>query len=599
MKARAKTPRNAQVEEKKTGFSIPAFKFGTAKPAEPAAPEPMGLFGGLRKGGTQPVKAGTRKGTQPIQAGSKKVTPPARTTVTAPRPKAVPKPAQPPKKVAPAPKAPAAPKPVEGATRGNRSINAALRAQAAAGKRGTQAVIPVKGRAAPAAPAEAAPKKAGRTLSLPSFPAAPRGGTQAASAKAGSQKVAAPARKAAPRAAPAPSPTAAASAAAKESKTSTSYTLLGSPFPLRPVFERKTLVTTVVPNKMWSFEQQQGLGFSNVTINTRMTVIRLASGGLWVHAPIAPTRECIDAVKELGEVEHIVLPTFAIEHKVFFGPFARQFPDAALWVAPEQWSFPVNLPLSFLGLGFRGATELSNDLSAEACPWREEIDLNVNLNSSFSDIGPYCEVAFFHRDTRTLLVTDCVVQVPRQPVEVVAQEPELLLTAAVPNPFNPFAKPPEDSPAARELGWRRMCTQVLFFGPDDLTNPSPTFEKLCEPQVICSPVVRTLVFSKCPEDTLRWAEKTAEWDFAQVIPCHFTGPFPCTPAKFLQSFQFCYDAAGREAPKEEVGFIQGLLPFGKPEALGPAVDFDRDTPKDMKILNGLNDLLIKAGAVDK
>jgi hypothetical protein len=44
---------------------------------------------------------------------------------------------------------------------------------------------------------------------------------------------------------------------------------------------------------IWLFEQEQALGFSSVSTNTRMTVIKLRSGGLWVHAPIAPTKECI------------------------------------------------------------------------------------------------------------------------------------------------------------------------------------------------------------------------------------------------------------------------------------------------------------------
>jgi len=380
------------------------------------------------------------------------------------------------------------------------------------------------------------------------------------------------------------------------SKASTSYTLLGSPFPLRPVFERRTLMKTVVPNVLWTFEQPQGLGFSNVTINTRMTVIRMSSGGLWVHAPIAPTQECLEMVRSLGEVEHIVLPTFAIEHKVFFGPFARNFPNASLWVAPKQWSFPLNLPLSFLGLGFRSVQELSDDLTPEECSWRQDIDLRVNCNDSFSEIGPYCEVAFFHSKTKTLLVTDCVVQVPRQPLEIV--DPELLIDAAAPNPLNPFSPKPADSPVARALGWRRMCTQVLFFGPQDLTNPDETFEKLCEPQVICSPVVRTLVFSKVPRATIVWAEGIArDWAFDKIISCHFTGPFKCTPRRFLESFQFCYDAAGIPLPQKE---IPGSLPFELPFDFGSvkAVDFDRDTPGDMRILRGLNDLLIKAGAVD-
>jgi hypothetical protein len=84
------------------------------------------------------------------------------------------------------------------------------------------------------------------------------------------------------------------------------------------------------------FEQPQSLGFSNVTTNVRMTVVKLASGGLWCHAPVAPTAECVALVKELGApVEFIVLPTFAYEHKIFVGPFSRKFPKAKVYVAPK------------------------------------------------------------------------------------------------------------------------------------------------------------------------------------------------------------------------------------------------------------------------
>lgn len=126
----------------------------------------------------------------------------------------------------------------------------------------------------------------------------------------------------------------------------------GFPFPLEPALNRKTIRYEVVPNTIWTFEQEQGealfwpdalsvdrvlivarfpcpgIGFGlNVSTNVRMTVIKLKSGGLWVHAPVAPTRDCIAMLKEIGApVEYIVLPTFAYEHKVFVGPFARQFP---------------------------------------------------------------------------------------------------------------------------------------------------------------------------------------------------------------------------------------------------------------------------------
>lgn len=53
------------------------------------------------------------------------------------------------------------------------------------------------------------------------------------------------------------------------------------------------LSTKAVKDCIWLFEQEQALGFSSVSTNIRMTVIKLKSGGLWIHAPIAPTKECI------------------------------------------------------------------------------------------------------------------------------------------------------------------------------------------------------------------------------------------------------------------------------------------------------------------
>lgn len=57
---------------------------------------------------------------------------------------------------------------------------------------------------------------------------------------------------------------------------------------------------------LWTFEQEQSLGFSNVTTNTRMTVVKLATGGLWVHAPIAPTKECIRLIEVFQQ--HLLMP---------------------------------------------------------------------------------------------------------------------------------------------------------------------------------------------------------------------------------------------------------------------------------------------------
>lgn len=45
----------------------------------------------------------------------------------------------------------------------------------------------------------------------------------------------------------------------------------------------------------------------------------MEEGGLWIHAPVAPTEECIRLVEELAEeVRYIVLPTTAVRVLGFF-----------------------------------------------------------------------------------------------------------------------------------------------------------------------------------------------------------------------------------------------------------------------------------------
>jgi hypothetical protein len=79
-------------------------------------------------------------------------------------------------------------------------------------------------------------------------------------------------------------------------------------------------------------------------------------------------------LKELdAPVEYIVLPTFAYEHKIFVGPFSRKFPKAQIWVAPRQWSWPINLPLEFFGI-FRSKPLKDED---KYTPWAAEIEQKV------------------------------------------------------------------------------------------------------------------------------------------------------------------------------------------------------------------------------
>lgn len=58
--------------------------------------------------------------------------------------------------------------------------------------------------------------------------------------------------------------------------------------------------------------------------------------------------------------------------QIFVSSFARKFPDANVYVAPGQWSFPVNLPLPLIGINPSAVLE-----EGENYPWSEEIEFKT------------------------------------------------------------------------------------------------------------------------------------------------------------------------------------------------------------------------------
>ncbi|MEJ2458635.1 MAG: DUF4336 domain-containing protein [Novosphingobium sp.] len=62
---------------------------------------------------------------------------------------------------------------------------------------------------------------------------------------------------------------------------------------------------------IWIFDGpviRMDLGPFKVPFPTRMTVVRLSDGALWVHSPIAPDEDLFAAVDALGPVRHLVAP---------------------------------------------------------------------------------------------------------------------------------------------------------------------------------------------------------------------------------------------------------------------------------------------------
>ena len=337
--------------------------------------------------------------------------------------------------------------------------------------------------------------------------------------------------------------------------------------PIYPYRERRTICQEVVKDAIWTFDQIQGIFY--VVVPIRMTVVKLEEGGLLVYAPVAPTGECVRLMRELeakhGEVKYIILPTISgLEHKVFVGPFARFFKKAQVYVAPSQWSFPLNLPLTWLGFPRQRTHILPEDSSKT--PFANQFNYAI-LGPVHLGPGRFAEVAFFDKRTDTLLVADSIVSIPENPPAIVQVNPYALLYHAKENAADII----EDTQESRRKGWQRICLFAMYFNPSVLDVPTwkeawqdagkakdrsrqgyfglypfkwqrdwkRAFDALRgDGRLFVAPILQTLILNRAPKETIDWANLVAGWNFQRIIPCHFDAPINATPQQFRQAFSF-------------------------------------------------------------
>jgi hypothetical protein len=120
---------------------------------------------------------------------------------------------------------------------------------------------------------------------------------------------------------------------------------------------------------------------------TRMAIIRLGSGGLFVWSPVALSEPLLREIEEIGPVDVLIAPNSL--HYVFIAEWKRAYPHAKVFAAPGLAGKIKAVPLD---------GELSETPDAL---WRGEIDqvpVRGNLITT--------EVVFFHRRSRTAIFTD-------------------------------------------------------------------------------------------------------------------------------------------------------------------------------------------------
>jgi hypothetical protein len=142
---------------------------------------------------------------------------------------------------------------------------------------------------------------------------------------------------------------------------------------------------------LWVAERP--LGNPIAEVGTRMTVICLRDGGLFLHSPVKLNAALRSALDALGPVRSIVCPNRA--HHLFAGDYVAAYPGANLYGAPNL--APKRRDLKF-------AEELSDTAPAV---WRTDLEQHV-----FAGVPLLNEVVFFHPATRTLLLTDLAFNIP-------------------------------------------------------------------------------------------------------------------------------------------------------------------------------------------
>ena len=235
--------------------------------------------------------------------------------------------------------------------------------------------------------------------------------------------------------------------------------------PLYPYGKRATHFEELIPGQVWSFEQLQGVYY--VAVPIRLTVVKVP-GGLMLVNPLPPTQELRNGLAALeaehGPVNAIVLPTASgLEHKLPLGPLARAFPDAELWVCPGQWSFPVQLPLSWLGVPAKRTKILLTDgvPHPEVCQW-------ISLGPLDLGVGRFQEISCLHQPSGALVITDALVGIHSKPPAIFDRDPTPLLFHARDRGDQPLS----DSPETRRRGWARLVLFASYLRPHCLRVPA-------------------------------------------------------------------------------------------------------------------------------
>ena len=128
-----------------------------------------------------------------------------------------------------------------------------------------------------------------------------------------------------------------------------------------------------------------------VMFTTRMAVVRLSDGSLWVNSPVSVPFDTLKRITELGPVRYLIAAT--PRHVWRLAAWHALFPAAQLW-APRTTPFTLNK-------GHLPFTGILGDEPPQA--WKDDFDQLAFKGNPLIE-----EIVFFHKQSRTVILDDLI-----------------------------------------------------------------------------------------------------------------------------------------------------------------------------------------------
>ncbi|WP_136066009.1 DUF4336 domain-containing protein [Modicisalibacter radicis] len=141
-------------------------------------------------------------------------------------------------------------------------------------------------------------------------------------------------------------------------------------------------------HEIWVFDGSS-VKFLGLPFSTRMTVVRLLNGELWVHSPIQLSETIREKIENLGQVKYLIAPNHL--HHLFLPEWVSAYPNAETYGTSEV--IKKRSDISF--------TDSLNNQQSWA--WSSEIEQELFSGSPLME-----ECVFYHKVSNTLVVADLI-----------------------------------------------------------------------------------------------------------------------------------------------------------------------------------------------